>query len=124
MGRSKKNKPRRDRSMFGSSEMDIAVAEAVRMSMESNSIAAVTQGVEALSGLITVRDFVSFEDFDIALEWLRDIPVTMFVVFPDVIELECRLANLPNIDKGTPLFDPHTRRTARVYRYAANEEAN
>ncbi|MDX2833491.1 hypothetical protein [Streptomyces scabiei] len=123
MGRNKKNKPRRERSMFGSPELDVAVSEALRLALESNSIAAVTQGVEALSGLITVRDFASFEDFDIALEWLTDIPVTMFVIFPDVIELECRLANLPNIEKGTPMFDKHTGRTARVYRYAT-EEAN
>lgn len=124
MGRQKPNKPRRERPMFGSSEMDIAVSEAVRMALESNSIAAVTQGTGALSGLMTVRDFASFDDFVTALEWLRDVPVSMFVVFPDVIELECRLANLPNIDKGTPLLDPHTRRTVRVYRYANNEESN
>ncbi|MEU3157743.1 hypothetical protein ABZ753_09305 [Streptomyces griseoincarnatus] len=123
MGRNKKNKPRRERSMFGSPELDVAVSEALRLSLESNSIAAVTQGVEALSGLITVRDFASFEDFDIALEWLTGIPVTMFVIFPDVIELECRLANLPNIDKGTPMFDKRTGRTARVYRFDT-EEAN
>lgn len=123
MGRNKKNKPKRSRALFGSAELDVAVSEAVRMALETNRIAAVTQGVEALSGLITVRDFASFEDFDIALEWLADIPVTMLVVLPDVIELECRLANLPNIDKGTPLFDPHTRRTARVYRYN-HEETN
>lgn len=123
MGRQKKNKPRRERAMFGSAEMDIAVSEAVGMALRSNSIAAVTQGVEALSGLLTIRNFSSFEDFAFALEWLADIPVTMFVVFPDVIELECRLANLPNIDRGTPLLDPHTRRTARVYRYD-NKENN
>ena len=123
MGRNKKNKPRRERPMFGSAELDVAVAEALRMALESNRITAVTQGVEALSGLITVRDFASFEDFDIALDWLTDIPVTMFVILPDVIELECRLANLPNLDKGTQMLDPHTRRTARVYRYAT-EEAN
>ena len=122
MGRQKPNKPKRTRAMFGSREMDIAVSEAVRMSLDSNKITAATQGVEALSGFLTVRDFSSFDDFLFALEWLRDIPVTMFVVFPDVIEIECRLANLPNIDKGTQILDPATRRTVRVYRYATTEE--
>ncbi|WP_327698861.1 hypothetical protein [Streptomyces sp. NBC_00459] len=123
MGRKKPNKQKRQRPLFGSLEMDIAVAEAMGMALMSNSISAVAQAHGALSGFMTVRNFASFDDFEAALEWLRDVPVTMFVILPDVIELECRLANLPNIDKGTPLFDPHTRRTARVYRYN-NKENN
>lgn len=123
MGRQKPNKPKRERPMFGSSEMDIAVYEAMGMALRSNSIAAVVQGSGALSGLLTVRNFDGFEDFLSALDWLTDVPVTMLVILPDVIELECRLSELPNIDKGAPLFDPHTRRTARVYRYAAEENS-
>ncbi|MFZ4273263.1 hypothetical protein ACOZFM_11155 [Streptomyces arboris] len=121
MGRQKPNKPRREKPVFGSPELDIAISEAMAMSLESNSIAAVTQGEGPLSGFLTVRDFPGFEEFMSALEWLRDVPASIFVVFPDVIELECRLANLPNIEKGTPMFDTHTRRTVRVYRLDTKE---
>ncbi|GGQ10921.1 hypothetical protein GCM10010215_39950 [Streptomyces virginiae] len=118
MGRNKPNKPRRERSMFGSAEMDLAMSKAVNMALESNNITAVTRDEGRLKGLMTVRDFSSFDDFVTALEWVKDIPHTMFVVLPDVIELECRLAELPNIDRGTPMHDVRTGRTARVYRYA------
>lgn len=123
MGRKKPNKPRRERPMFGSSEMDIAVAEAVRMALKTNTVSAATRAHGPLEGLMTVRNFDTFDGVLEAMAYLEGLEADIFLIIPDVIELECRLANLPNIEKGTPLLDPNTRRTARVYRYA-NKESN
>ncbi|MDW8804273.1 hypothetical protein P1P68_05575 [Streptomyces scabiei] len=123
MGRNKKNKPRRERSMFGSPEVDAYVSEAMSMAIRTNTISAAVRGRGRLEGLMVVRNFDTFDGVLEAMAYLEGLGADVFIILPDVIELECRLSELPNIDKGTLMLDPHTRRTARVYRYAT-EEAN
>ncbi|WP_327747993.1 hypothetical protein [Streptomyces europaeiscabiei] len=123
MGRQKPNKPKRERAVFGSQEMDLCVAEAVQMALRTNTIAAATRAHGPLKGLLMVRNFDTFEGVLEAMAYLDTLDVDIFLVLPDVIELECRLANLPNIDKGTPMYDIESRRTARVYRYANKEQS-
>lgn len=118
MGRQKPNKPRREKPVWGSREMDICMAEAVKMSLRSNSVTAAT--CTRLSGRADAMLVRNFEDFDSVIEamaWLQNTDSDIFLVLPDVIELECRLAELPNLDKGTLLFDAATQRTACIYRY-------
>ena len=121
MGRHKPNRPRKQSRLFGTYEMDVAVKEGMQMALRSNSLVAI---VESESRLIrAARRFQSFEEFENALVLLDGMNVSMLVILPDVIEMECRLADLPNIDKGTGLFDKETCRTVRVYRYDRTTEA-